>query len=107
MQETARRRELQEAYNAAHHITPKTIEKGVRDLISVSREVAQEEARFEKDPESMDRKELEKLIEKVEKQMKAAAAELNFEMAAELRDRMVELKKNLLEITEGQERRRT
>ena len=107
MQETARRRELQEAYNEAHHITPKTIEKGVRDLISVSREVAQEEARFEKDPESMDRKELEKLIEKVEKQMKAAAAELNFEMAAELRDRMVELKKNLLEITEGQERRRT
>ena len=107
MQETARRRELQEAYTEAHNITPKTIEKGVRDLISVSREVAQEEARFEKDPESMDRKELEKLIEKVEKQMKAAAAELNFEMAAELRDRMVELKKNLLEITEGQERRRT
>ena len=107
MQETARRRELQEAYNAEHHITPKTIEKGVRDLISVSREVAQEEARFEKDPESMDRKELEKLIDKVEKQMKAAAAELNFEMAAELRDRMIELKKNLLEITDGQERRRT
>ena len=79
----------------------------MRDLISVSREVAQEEARFEKDPESMDRKELEKLIDKVEKQMKAAAAELNFEMAAELRDRMIELKKNLLEITDGQERRRT
>ncbi len=101
MQETARRRKLQEAYNKEHGITPKTIQKAVRDLISTAREVAKEEERFEKDPESMNREELEKLIGKVEKQMKAAAAELNFEMAAELRDRMIELKKNLLEIEKG------
>ena len=101
MQETARRRALQEAYNKEHGITPKTIQKAVRDLISTAREVAKEEERFEKDPESMSRDELRKLIDKVEKQMKAAAVELNFEMAAELRDRMIELKKNLLEIEEG------
>ena len=101
MQETARRRALQEAYNKEHGITPKTIQKAVRDLISTAREVAKEEDRFEKDPESMSRDELRKLIDKVEKQMKAAAVELNFEMAAELRDRMIELKKNLLEIEEG------
>ncbi len=101
MQETARRRKLQEAYNKEHGITPKTIQKAVRDLISTAREVAKEEERFEKDPESMNREELEKLIGKVEKQMKAAAAELNFEMAAELRDRMIDLKKNLLGIEKG------
>ena len=101
IQETARRRKLQEAYNKEHGITPMTIRKAVRDLISTAREVAKEEERFEKDPESMNRDELGKLIGKVEKQMKAAAAELNFEMAAELRDRMIELKKNLLEIEEG------
>ena len=100
MQETARRRKLQEAYNKEHGITPKTIQKAVRDLISTAREVAKEEERFEKDPESMNREELTKLIDKVEKQMKAAAVELNYEMAAELRDRMIELKKNLLEIEE-------
>ncbi len=95
IRETERRRAVQEAYNKEHGITPTTIQKGVRDLITISKEVARTEARFEKDPESMSRKELEKLIAKVEKQMRAAAAELNFEMAAELRDRMMELKKAL------------
>ena len=98
IRETSRRREIQEAYNREHHITPTTIRKGVRDLISISREVAEKEDRFAKDPESMDQKELKALIGQVEKQMQAAAAELNFEMAAELRDRMIELKKNLLEL---------
>ncbi len=96
--ETSRRRELQEAYNREHNITPRTIQKSVRDLISISKEVAQTETRMEKDPESMSRQELEKLIKKVEKQMKAAAADLNFETAAELRDKMIELKKNLDEV---------
>ena len=64
-------------------------------MISISKSVAQTEDKLQKDPESMSRKELEKLIKDVEKQMRAAAAELNFEMAAELRDKMVELKKNL------------
>ena len=99
--ETSRRRELQEAYNREHNITPRTIQKSVRDLISISREVAQTETRMEKDPESMSRQELEKLIKKVEKQMKAAAADLNFETAAELRDKMIELKKNLDEVKAG------
>ena len=98
MDETSRRREIQQRYNEEHGITPQTIRKAVRDLISISKDVAKEESRFEKDPESMSREELEKLILKVEKQMKAAAAELNFEMAAELRDRMTELKKHLLEV---------
>ena len=86
---------LQEAYNKEHGITPTTIKKAVRDLISISKEVAKTEEKMEKDPESMSREELEKLIGQVQKQMKAAAAELNFEMAAELRDKMIELKKNL------------
>ncbi len=96
--ETERRRTLQEAYNKEHGITPKTIQKSVRDLISISRAVAQTESRMEKDPESMSKKELEKLIRQVEKQMRAAAADLNFEQAAELRDKMIELKKNLAEL---------
>ena len=98
--ETQRRRELQQAYNEAHGITPKTIRKAVRDLISISKEVAKTESTMEKDPESMTREELEKLIAQVQKQMKAAAAELNFEMAAELRDNMIELKKNMDDIKE-------
>ncbi len=97
--ETQRRRALQEAYNQEHGITPKTIQKAVRDLISISKSVAEAEDTLMKDPESMSEKELEKLIAKVEKQMRAAAAELNFEMAAQLRDQMTELKKNLAEIT--------
>ena len=93
--ETERRRTIQEAYNKEHGITPTTIKKAVRDLIAVSKAVAETEMKLEKDPESMNRKELIKLIAKVEKQMRAAAAELNFEQAAELRDKMIELKKNL------------
>ena len=96
--ETLRRRELQEAYNKEHGITPKTIKKAVRDLISISKEVAKTQKKLEKDMESMSRKELEELIGNVQKQMKAAAADLNFEMAAELRDQMIELKKNLEEL---------
>ena len=96
--ETLRRRELQEAYNKEHGITPRTIKKAVRDLISISKEVAKTQKKLEKDMESMSRKELEELIGKVQKQMKAAAADLNFEMAVELRDQMIELKKNLEEL---------
>ena len=95
MEETMRRRELQQAYNEEHGITPQTIKKAVRDLISISKEVAKEEKELEKDPESMSREELEKLIGEVHKQMKKAAAELNFEAAATLRDRMISLKKYL------------
>ena len=93
--ETNRRRTIQEAYNKEHGITPTTIKKAVRDLIAVSKAVAETEVRLQKDPESMTRKELTKLIAQVEKQMRAAAADLNFEQAAELRDKMIELKKNL------------
>lgn len=100
IEETQRRREIQEQYNKEHGITPQTIKKAVRDLISISKEVAKTEKNLEKDMESMSRKELEALIGKVQKQMKAAAAELNFEMAAELRDKMIELKKNMAELDE-------
>ena len=98
MDETQRRREIQMAYNEEHGITPTTIKKSVRDLISISKKVAAEEMRMEKDPESMSRKELEKLIKELEKQMRRAAADLNFEAAAELRDKMTELKKQLQDI---------
>ncbi len=93
--ETKRRRKIQMQYNEEHGITPQTIHKAVRDLISTSKEAAETEKKIGKAPEDMDRGELEELIDKVEKQMRAAAAELNFEMAAQLRDEMVELKKNL------------
>ena len=96
--ETMRRRNMQQKYNEEHGITPTTIKKAVRDLISISKAVAETEDKMMKDPESMSRKELEKLVKDVEKQMKAAAADLNFEMAAELRDKMIELKKNLAEL---------
>ena len=95
IEETNRRRQLQQKYNEEHGITPQTIKKSVRDLISISKEIAKEEVRFEKEPESMDEEELTKLIADVQKKMKKAAAELNFEAAAELRDKMVELKKTL------------
>ena len=96
--ETKRRREIQMKYNEEHGITPQTIKKSVRDLISISKKVAAEELRMEKDPESMSVQELEKLIKDMTKQMKKAAAELNFEAAAELRDKLVELKKMLHDI---------
>ncbi len=102
IQETERRRGIQQKYNEENGITPQTIRKAVRDLISISKVIAKEELKFEKDPESMDRKELEKLIAKIQKQMKQAAADLNFEMAAELRDKMVELKKKLKELEDDE-----
>ena len=100
IEETRRRREIQIRYNEEHGITPQTIQKSVRDLISISKKVAAEELRLEKDPESMSRKELEKLIADVTKQMKKAAAELDFESAAQLRDKLFELKKSLNDMDE-------
>ena len=100
LNETSRRREIQMKYNEENGITPQTIKKAVRDLIAISRVVAREEMRFEKDPESMSRKELEKLIADVQKKMQKAAADLNFEAAAELRDKMIELKTKLRDIDE-------
>ena len=91
--ETERRRAIQMQYNEEHGITPQTIKKAVRDLISISKKVAAEELRMEKDPESMSKQELEKLIQDISKQMRKAAAELNFEAATELRDKMIELKR--------------
>ncbi len=96
--ETNRRRALQQEYNEAHGITPQTIQKSVRDLISVSKKIAKEELEFSVDPESMSRKDLEKLIAEVTKKMEQAAAELNFEAAADLRDKMIELKGTLRDI---------
>ena len=93
--ETNRRRIVQEKYNEEHGITPQTIKKSVRDLISISKEIEKEEEELNKDIKSMSRKELEELIKKTEKKMKKAAAELDFESAAELRDRLIELKKSL------------
>ncbi len=102
--ETNRRRAIQEQYNKEHNITPQSIKKAVRDLISISKVIARQEVKFEKDPESMNRKELQKLIAEVEKQMKKAAADLNFESAAELRDKMVELKIKLKELDDEEKR---
>lgn len=93
--ETERRRAIQQKYNDEHGITPQTIKKAVRDLISITRVVEKEEVQFEKDPESMSRIELEKLIADIQKKMQKAATDLNFEVAADLRDKMVELKKVL------------
>ena len=101
LDETARRRAIQQKYNEEHNITPQTIKKAVRDLISISKAVAKEEQTFAKDPESMDEKELKKLIATVEKNMRKAAADLNFEAAAELRDKMTDLKKMLNDMTNG------
>ena len=96
--ETERRREIQMAYNEANGITPTTIKKSVRDLISISKQIAHEEMKFKRDPEEMDSSELEKLIADVEKKMKKAASELNFEAAAEYRDKLIELKNMLRDI---------
>ncbi|MBO6242602.1 MAG: excinuclease ABC subunit UvrB [Butyrivibrio sp.] len=101
IEETKRRRAIQEKYNKEHGITPQTIKKAVRDLIAVTKAIAKEEVKFEKEPESMNQEELEKLIAQVQKKMKKAAAELDFENAAMLRDKMVELKKVLNDLTEG------
>ncbi len=96
--ETERRREIQKAYNEANGITPTTIQKSVRELISISKDIAKKEMQFKKEPEEMDKQELEKLIADIQKKMQKAAAELNFEAAAEYRDKMVELKNMLLEL---------
>ncbi|HIU75718.1 MAG TPA: excinuclease ABC subunit UvrB [Candidatus Pelethocola excrementipullorum] len=96
--ETNRRRGIQEAYNKQHGITPTTIKKAVRDLISISKAAEKTINDIEKDPESMDRKELEKLVKQISKQMQKAAADLNFEAAAELRDKMVVLKEQLRDL---------
>ncbi len=106
IEETKRRRKIQMQYNEEHGITPQTIQKAVRDLISTARDVEETRARLDKDPEDMSREELEEMIAKVEKQMRAAAAELNFEMAAELRDQMVELKQNLDDAMDTEHRMR-
>ncbi len=103
--ETNRRRCIQQKYNEEHGITPQTIKKAVRDLISISKVLAKEELQFAKDPESMGRQELEKLVSQVEKQMKKAAADLNFEAAAELRDKMVELKIKLKELDDDERKK--
>jgi excinuclease ABC subunit B len=101
IEETKRRRAIQQKYNEEHGITPQTIKKAVRDLIAVTKAVAKEEVKFEKAPESMDRDELEKLIGQVQKKMKRAATELDFENAAILRDQLIELKKILNDLTTG------
>ena len=98
IEETKRRREIQMKYNEENGITPQTIKKAVRDLISISKKVDTSELQMEKDPESMSKEELEKLIGSITKKMKKAAAELNFELAAELRDKLIELKKAFNEI---------
>ena len=92
IEETERRRELQKAYNEVHGITPQTIRKSVRELIAISKKVAADEMKYAKDPESMSKKELEKTIAEIQKKMQKAAAELNFEAAAEYRDKMITLK---------------
>ena len=96
--ETERRRRIQQKYNEEHGITPTTIKKAVRDLIAISKAVENPHDADTKDPESTDEKELKKLAKELEKKMRQAAAELNFEEAANLRDRMIEVKKMLLDI---------
>ena len=96
--ETNRRRAIQQKYNEGHGITPTTIQKSVRDLIRISKAVAKQEVQLAKDPESMSREELEKLVAQIQKKMKKAAAELDFETAAQLRDQMIELKKMLQDL---------
>ena len=96
--ETNRRRKIQQAYNEAHGITPTTIQKKVRDLISISKKIEEKPDDMVKDLESMSYNELNAMVKKITKDMHTAAAELNFERAAELRDKMIEVKKHLLEL---------
>ncbi len=98
IEETSRRRKIQQKYNEEHGITPTTIKKAVRDLIAISKAAAESEKDFKKEPESMDEKELNQLVKELTKKMHQAAAELNFEEAARLRDRMIEVKKALLDL---------
>lgn len=99
--ETNRRRKIQQEYNEKHGITPTTIKKAVRDLIRISKDVPQVKEELDKDIESMSEKELNKLISEYNKKMHKAAADLNFEEAAQLRDLIIDLKKHLLEVTGG------
>ena len=98
IEETNRRRKIQQKYNEEHGITPTTIKKAVRDLIAISKAAVESEKDFKKEPESMDEKELNQLVKELTKKMHQAAAELNFEEAAKLRDRMIEVKKALLDL---------
>ena len=98
IEETNRRRSIQQRYNEEHGITPTTIKKAIRDLIAISKAADPKDQEFGKDPESMDRQELEQLVKELTKKMRQAAAELNFEEAAKLRDKMVEIKKMLLDL---------
>ena len=98
IEETERRRKIQQKYNEDHGITPTTIKKAVRDLIAISKAAEEKSKDMEKDLESMDAKELNKLQKELQKKMHKAAAELNFEEAAQLRDRMLEVKKMLLDM---------
>ena len=102
--ETERRRQIQQKYNDEHGITPQTIKKAVRDLISISKVaegVGGSNDSIEKDLESMSDTELEKIKKQVEKNMHKAAAELNFEEAAALRDKMIEINKYLYSVHGG------
>lgn len=100
--ETNRRRQIQKNYNEAHGITPQTIKKAVRDLIRISKKAEEGSAEdVQKDLESMNRKELNILVKKITKKMHTAAAELNFELAASLRDQMMEVKKHLQELDDA------
>jgi excinuclease ABC subunit B len=96
--ETNRRRAIQSKYNEEHGITPTTIQKKVRELIRISKKADKDYYKMDKDPESMSKKELEAVVKKITKDMHTAAAELNFELAAELRDRLLEIKKQLNDI---------
>ena len=98
--ETNRRRGIQQAYNEAHGITPQTIKKAVRDLISITRDIESSSEDLSKDAESMSYQELTKMIQKLTKEMSSAAAELDFERAAQLRDRIYELKQHLRDMRE-------
>lgn len=93
--ETERRRRIQQEYNEAHNITPTTIKKAVRDLIAISKTASESGRDLEKDIESMNRRELEKLIKELTKKMHKAAADLNFEEAAQIRDRITEIRKTM------------
>jgi len=97
LSETERRRGIQQAYNEEHGITPQTIKKAVRELITISKKAEEITQGIEKDMESMSKKELQALEKKLQKQMNTAAAELNFELAAKVRDQLFELKKKMLE----------
>ena len=96
--ETNRRRAIQMQYNEEHGITPQTIKKAVRDIVRISKKVEASDFDIKKDLESMNRKEIDIVLKNIQKKMNAAAADLNFELAAQLRDQMIEIKKQLQEM---------